>query len=177
MVDEKAGVTVTGTVKWFNSREGYGFVTNPHGPDILLHTDVLREFELGCVQEGSEVQLTVVDTPRGMQAERVISILPLQNDSRPARGVIRHPTSEQIAACPILPARIKWFNRVRGFGFARAFGQGDDVYIDIEALRRSDFTELATGEAVAIRVMPSENGRKAVAILPWDVGVTDIELV
>lgn len=80
-------------------------------------------------------------------------------------------TAEDIARCPLQPARIKWFDKAKGFGFANVFGCDDDIFVHIEVMRRSGLSDLAAGEAIVMRVMPGKRGRIAIEVLTWDAGL------
>ena len=67
-----------------------------------------------------------------------------------------------------MPARIKWFDKAKGFGFANVFGRPEDVFIHIEVLRRSGFADLQPGEAVTMKVIDGRRGRLATLVAPWD---------
>ena len=162
--------TVTGHVKWFDPNKGFGFVVNDNdGPDILLHANVLRNFGQGSVSEGSLVVMTVVQSDRGLQAEKVMSITPPTHGSLIPLGDMEHVTAEEIANCPVQPARVKWFDKAKGFGFANVFGDPKDVFLHIDVLRQSGLADLGAGEAVALRVMEGGRGLMAIEVLAWDV--------
>ena len=166
--------TVTGKVKWFDPAKGFGFVVrDAGGPDVLLHANVLRNFGQGSVVEGATIEMVIVSTPRGDQAERILSITPPEHASLVPLADMEDVTAEDIARCPLLPARIKWFDKAKGFGFANVYGKDDDIFVHIEVLRRSGLSDLSTGEAVAMRVMPGKRGRMAIEVLMWDAGVTE----
>ncbi len=71
-------------------------------------------------------------------------------------------------AGPLEPARVKWFDKGKGFGFANVFGKAEDVFIHVEVLRRSGFADLQPGEAVSLRVIDGSRGRMAVLVASWD---------
>ena len=169
-MDAQGGETITGQVKWFDPGKGFGFVVNDAGgPDILLHANVLRNFGQGSVSEGARVELVVVRSDRGLQAERVLAITPPPQTALIPLGDMQHITAEQIASCPVQPARVKWFDKAKGFGFANIFGDPADVFLHIEVLRKSGLGDLATGEAVGLKVMQGTRGLMAIEVLGWDV--------
>ena len=167
---------VTGRVKWFDPSKGYGFVVSKDGgPDILLHANVLRNFGQSSVSEGVEVVLTVQTTERGIQAVEVLEIrVPPVEPSGPTDPLNDHDVAD-LESLPLQPGRVKWFDKVKGFGFANIFGQGDDVFVHIEVLRRSGFADLQSGEAVAMKVAEGKRGRMAVSVSAWEVALRSQE--
>jgi CspA family cold shock protein len=160
---------VQGQVKWFDPTKGFGFViAELGGPDILLHANVLRNFGQGSVVDGSRIDLMVQDTQRGLQAVEVISITPPHADAALPLRDMSDFTPEDIAKRPIEPARVKWFDKAKGFGFANVFGSSDDVFIHIEVLRRSGLSDLQSGEAIGLRLVDGERGRMAIDIVGWE---------
>lgn len=160
---------VRGQVKWFDPTKGFGFVISDEGgPDILLHANVLRNFGQGSVVDGSAIAIVVQDTQRGLQATEVLSITPPQTEEAlPLRDMVEF-TAEDIAQKPIEPARVKWFDKAKGFGFANVFGSNDDVFIHVEVLRRSGLSDLQSGEAIGLRMVDGERGRMAIDVIGWE---------
>ena len=78
---------------------------------------------------------------------------------------------EVLAATPLEPARVKWFDKAKGFGFANVFGKSDDVFIHIEVLRRSGLSDLQPGEALAVRVIDGKRGRMAMEVNAWEAAL------
>jgi cold shock protein len=158
-----------GQVKWFDPTKGFGFViAELGGPDILLHANVLRNFGQGSVVDGSRIDIMVQDTQRGLQAVEVISITPPQIEGAvPLRDMMDF-TPADIASRPVEPARVKWFDKAKGFGFANVFGKTDDVFIHIEVLRRSGLSDLQSGEAIGLRLVDGERGRMAIEVVGWE---------
>jgi CspA family cold shock protein len=62
----------TGTVKWFNTTKGYGFITRDRGGDIFVHYSSIRGRGYRSLEEGSRVEFTVVKGKKGHQAQDVI---------------------------------------------------------------------------------------------------------
>lgn len=160
---------VLGQVKWFDPTKGFGFVISEEGgPDILLHANVLRNFGQGSVVDGSAITIVVQDTQRGLQATEVLAITPPEaEDSLPLRDMVEF-TPEDIANKPIEPARVKWFDKAKGFGFANVFGNNDDVFVHVEVLRRSGLSDLQSGEAIGLRMVDGERGRMAIEVIGWE---------
>ncbi|MFI0395018.1 cold-shock protein [Paracoccus sp. p1-h21] len=162
---------IRGVVKWFDPARGFGFIlAEAEGADILLHANVLRNFGQSSVADGAEVEVSVQPTPRGLQAVEVLSIRPPQGDGAPPIADLDQLGAD-LASLPLRPARVKWFDKAKGFGFATLFGQPGDVFLHVEVLRHSGFADLAVGEAVALRVIEGRRGLMAAQVQSWDSAV------
>jgi len=64
----------TGTVKWFNSRKGFGFIEREGADDVFVHFSAIGGDGFKNLEEGQKVEFTVTDGEKGPQAENVISI-------------------------------------------------------------------------------------------------------
>jgi len=165
-------VVLHGRVKWFDPAKGFGFVVAEGAArDILLHANVLRNFGQSSVADGTGITVRIQSTPRGIQAIEVLDIeapvaviMPL-----PEEGDLTTP--EELALLPLEPARVKWFDKGKGFGFANVFGRSEDVFIHIEVLRVSGFADLQPGEAVGLRIIEGRRGRMAVQVASWEAAL------
>ncbi len=167
--EEDAGQILHGRVKWFDPTKGFGFiVTDDTGSDILLHANVLRNYGQSSVADGAGITVRVQQTQRGVQAVEVISIEPPVGAVFPLGEDAEHVLAEDVAALPLEPARVKWFDKGKGFGFANVFGRPEDVFIHVEVLRVSGFADLSAGEAVALRIIDGKRGRMAVQVVSWE---------
>ncbi|MEJ6398733.1 cold-shock protein [Yoonia sp. 208BN28-4] len=163
--------TVTGIIKWYDPAKGFGFIVSDEGgPDILLHANVLRNFGQGSVADGASIEIEANQTERGLQATTILSLSPPAVDGAPLRDMSTI-TAEQIAATTIEPARVKWFDKTKGFGFANVFGDPADVFVHIEVLRQSGLSDLQPGEAIGLRLIDGERGRMAIDVVGWDVAL------
>ena len=161
---------VSGLVKWFDQSKGFGFVVaETGGVDILLHANVLRNFGQSSVADGAKVEILVQDTSRGLQAVEVLSIKPPDWGNLPVMTDFEDIDSEVIRAAILEPARVKWFDKLKGFGFATIFNRPEDVFLHIEVLRQSGLSDLAPGEALAVKAIDGKRGRMAVEICAWDL--------
>ncbi|WP_323006806.1 cold shock domain-containing protein [Pseudorhodobacter sp.] len=170
--EEKAVQVLHGRVKWFDPVKGFGFILSEEtGADVLLHANVLRNFGQSTVADGAEIAVSVQETPRGVQAVEVLSITPPEGAAFVLAGEGNTFSTEEIAACPLEAARVKWFDKAKGFGFANVFGRAEDVFVHIEVLRMSGFADLAAGEAICLRIIEGKRGRMAAQVLAWDSAV------
>ncbi len=64
----------TGTVKWFNSRKGFGFIEREGADDVFVHFSAIGGDGFKNLEEGQKVEFTVTDGEKGPQAENVISL-------------------------------------------------------------------------------------------------------
>ena len=60
-----------GTVKWFNTRKGYGFITRDHGDDIFVHFKNIKGSGRLAIREGERVSFVVVRSEKGPHADLV----------------------------------------------------------------------------------------------------------
>lgn len=163
---------VRGSVKWFDPVKGFGFVVaDTGGPDILLHANVLRNFGQNSIADGARIELSAQITERGVQAIEVLEIEPPVNTGEPALADFEDIDPAIIAAATLEAARVKWFDKSKGFGFANVYGKDDDVFVHIEVLRRSGFADLQPGEAVAIKVIDGKRGRMATEVCSWESAI------
>ena len=165
---------VRGRVKWFDPSKGYGFVvSDAGGPDILLHVNVLRNFGQSSVADGALIEISTHRTERGVQAVEVISIVPPERSENAVLSDFAELDQDAIRLAPMEPARVKWFDKGKGFGFANVFGRSEDVFLHIEVLRQSGLSDLQPGEALAMRVIDGKRGRMAAEVLAWEAAIKD----
>lgn len=165
---------VTGRVKWFDSTRGFGFlVSDELDGDVLIHFSVLREHGRRSVPEGALVECVPMRLERGLQAQRVLSIdvssaLPVQTRSpiSPKERADRKALSE--AAGEFQPVEVKWFNRVKGYGFVNRGGAEEDgqedVFVHMETVRQAGLGELQPGQKLEARIASSAKGLTAVEL-------------
>ena len=65
---------VTGTVKWFSTPKGYGFIQRPGGSDVFVHYSAIQGSGFKTLAEGQHVEFTVEQSPRGPQAANVVAL-------------------------------------------------------------------------------------------------------
>jgi cold shock protein len=68
---QRRGISVRGTVKWFNNSKGYGFIGRDDGPDVFVHYSAITGDGYRTLQEGDPVEFEIVQGPKGPQAANV----------------------------------------------------------------------------------------------------------
>lgn len=63
-----------GTVKWFNAKKGFGFISDENGNDVFVHFSALQMDGFKVLDEGEEVEFDVVNGEKGPQASNVVKV-------------------------------------------------------------------------------------------------------
>ena len=63
----------TGTVKWFNSSKGFGFIARESGDDVFVHYSSIRGVGYRSLEEGQSVEFDIVEGQKGPQAQDVVA--------------------------------------------------------------------------------------------------------
>ncbi|MFY9991732.1 MAG: cold-shock protein [Rhodoplanes sp.] len=168
LADEPAApvVEVTGVIKWFDVAKGYGFIVPDNGmADVLLHVTCLRRDGYQTAYEGARVVCEALARPKGMQAFRIVSM----DESTAVHPAQMPPPRTHVtvtATSGLERAVVKWFNRLRGFGFLTRGEGTPDIFVHMETLRRYGITELRPGQTVLVRFGPGPKGLMAAEVRP-----------
>jgi CspA family cold shock protein len=169
--EDETLIKLTGTMKWFDATRGFGFlVSDQIQGDILVHFSILKEHDRRSLPEGAIVECLVAEQERGLQARRILSIDVSQAvtpDSTRSRS-----SAERVDPAALLddagmfePVRVKWFNRLKGYGFlVREEDDGEDIFVHMETVRRGGLPDLTPDEPLRARIAKGSKGPLAVEI-------------
>ena len=168
----------SGQVKWFDATRGFGFVVDDqYDGDILIHFSVLKEHGRRSLPEGAGVTGLAAKQQRGYQARSVTTIdlstaLPVA--PRPGQGLADRSdrTALAEAAGAFEPVEVKWFNRVKGYGFLVRAGAGaeapeagaEDIFVHMETVRQASIADLEPGHRLEARIAAGSKGLTAIEV-------------
>ena len=164
-------LVVSGVIKWFDVTRGFGFAVavDPAIGDVLVHFSVLQAHGRRSLPEGARVEAVAVQRGRGYQAREIVSIdlscaVPEAEPRARSDGDRVDPIALIDAAGPFEPAVVKWFNRLKGYGFLVRDSDGADVFVHMETLRRADIASVEPDQRMRVRIVSGRKGPLAVVV-------------
>ena len=170
--DDDGLLRMSGAIKWFDATRGFGFaVCEGARGDVLVHFSVLKEHDRRSLPEGAIVECLVAQQERGLQARKVLKIdlsqalVPELNRAQPEQGERVNPAALLDSAGGFEAVKVKWFNRLRGYGFlVREEGDDEDVFVHMETVRRGGLTDLYPDQPLRARIAVGKKGPLAVEV-------------
>ena len=176
---EKGFVMSAGTVKWFNSTKGFGFIQpDDGGQDVFVHISAVEQAGMVALAEGQPLGFTLVD--RGGR----ISATDLKIDGEPMAVTDRGPPRDRDAG-PGAPrggdrdrdggaggaqrqltgekatGTVKFFNAMKGFGFIQRDDGQPDAFVHISAVERAGMSTLNEGDKLEFELEVDRRGKYA----------------
>ncbi len=156
-------IQVNGLVKWFDTGRGYGFIIPDNGmQDILLHLSCLKRDGFDAPLEGTRITCEVVERQKGYQCLKVLSVDPSTAIHPVERKSRAHTTVTPSSGW--VRAKVKWFNRARGFGFVSEGEGKPDIFVHMETLRKTAIAELQPETWVYVRFGEGPKGNMAAEV-------------
>lgn len=142
-----------GTVKFFNSSKGFGFIQRDEGgEDVFVHISAVERAGLEGLAEGQQLEFTLVDRGGKISAsdlQAVGDVIPVQKRETPQRQL----TGERAAGT------VKFFNSMKGFGFITRDDGQPDAFVHISAVERSGLPGLNEGDRVEFDIEVDRRGK------------------
>lgn len=141
------------TVKWYNPKKGFGFVRPDDGlPDAFLHVSAVEARGLDRLPEGTMLDCTLIEGPKGWEVQSIDQILDVPEPARAA-----DPAGIEDGCAGV----VKFFNAYKGFGFVTRDSDQADVFVHVRTLEQCGLCDLVEGQVVTMAVSEGPKGLQA----------------
>ena len=157
--------TGKGTVKFFNSQKGFGFIQQEGGgEDVFVHISAVERAGLEGLAEGQELEFNLVDRGGKVSAQdlQVVGDVIAVESRGDAGGAPRRELTGEKAT-----GTVKFFNSMKGFGFLTRDDGQPDAFVHISAVERSGLAGINEGERYEFDLEVDRRGKhSAVNLVP-----------
>ncbi|MEM1132277.1 MAG: cold-shock protein [Pseudomonadota bacterium] len=144
----------TGTVKFFNSNKGFGFIQRDGGgDDVFVHISAVERAGLEGLAEGQKLEFTLIDRGGKVSASDLKidgEVIPVESKPAPPQ---RELTGERASGT------VKFFNAMKGFGFIQRDDGEADAFVHISAVERSGMHGLNEGDRLDFDLEVDRRGK------------------
>ncbi|MBM6579318.1 CspA family cold shock protein [Microvirga sp. BT689] len=180
-----AGPETGARVKWFNPEKGFGFVEMTDGSgEAFLHIRQVEAAGYSALESGTTLVIKVGSGQKGPQVQEIVSVDTSTAEPEPPRGArpprppragggpgpgqsggFSRPSSPRpVSGPPEVPATVKWFDSVKGYGFVSVEGESKDLFLHISVVERAGLGQLDQGQAVRVAIVEGRKGPEVGAI-------------
>jgi cold shock protein len=181
-----SGPETEARVKWFNPEKGFGFVEMTDGSgEAFLHVRQVEAAGYSALESGTTLVIKVGAGQKGPQVQEIVSVDASTAEPEPPRAArgprpMRSggpgqsgggfgrpsggPSSRPVSGPPEVPATVKWFDSVKGYGFVSVEGESKDLFLHISVVERAGLSQLEQGQAVRVAIVEGRKGPEVGAI-------------
>jgi len=185
-----AGPETEARVKWFNPEKGFGFVEMTDGSgEAFLHVRQVEAAGHSALESGTTLVIKVGTGQKGPQVQEIVSVDTSTAEPEPPRGARPArpprqdggfsrggqpggfsrqgggaPAARPVSGPPEVPATVKWFDSVKGYGFVSVEGESKDLFLHISVVERAGLGQLDQGQAVRVAIVEGRKGPEVGAI-------------
>lgn len=182
-----SGPETEARVKWFNPDKGFGFVEMTDGSgEAFLHIRQVEAAGHTALESGTTLVIRVGAGQKGPQVQEIVSVDTSTAEPEPPRGArparpmrqgqggpgqsggFGRPSGGQsarpVSGPPEVPATVKWFDSVKGYGFVSVEGESKDLFLHISVVERAGLGQLEQGQAVRVAIVEGRKGPEVGAI-------------
>ena len=165
----------TGSVKWFNSQKGFGFIApDDESDEVFVHQSAIQANGFRTLDEGEKVKFNIVEEGGKKKAVDVTGPDggPVTGNAGAGRGrggggrrVEPRKWPEGVDPTPGKEiGSVKWFNSEKGFGFIAPAAGGEDLFVHQSAIHAPGFRSLMESEEVEYKTVEEGGKKKAIDV-------------